>query len=74
MPEYLVRGKSTRRESGMGVRTLKIQFMDFAFEQNVKGDRKPMQVTGEELERVTHFKCLVTSTEEQCCMETEITV
>ena len=33
-----------------------------------------MEITGEELVRVTHFKCLRTSTEEECCMATEVTV
>ena len=33
-----------------------------------------MKIIGEELEIVTHFKCSGTSTEEECCMETEITV
>ena len=27
-----------------------------------------MKIIGEELERVTHFKCLRTSAEEECCM------
>ena len=34
----------------------------------------PIKIIGEELERVTHLKCLGTSTEEECCVETEITV
>ena len=33
-----------------------------------------MKILGEGVERVTHFKCLRTSTEEDCCMTTEITV
>ena len=33
-----------------------------------------MKVIGEQLESVTHFKCIGTSTEEECCVETEITV
>ena len=48
--------------------------MYFAFEQNEYGNRKPIKIIGEELERVTHFKCLGTSTEEECCLATEITV
>ena len=58
----------------MRVSRLKTQLMDFAFEKNEYGNRKPMKIIGEELERVTHFKCLETSTEEECCMATEITV
>ena len=69
-----IRGKITRRERGMRVSRLKTQPMDFAFEQNEYGNRKPMKIFGEELKRVTHFKCLGTSTEEECCMATEITV
>ena len=33
-----------------------------------------MKIIGEELEKITHFKCLGTSTEEECCVETKITV
>ena len=57
----------------MGSR-LKTQFMDFALRQNESGNREPMKIIGEELERVTHFKFLGTSTEEECSVETEITV
>ena len=32
-----------------------------------------MEIIGVELE-LTHFKCLGTSTEEECCVETEITL
>ena len=30
----------------------------YAFEQNEQGNREPMKIIGDELERVTHFKCL----------------
>ena len=33
-----------------------------------------MKIVGEEQERVTHFKFLETSIEEECCVEAEITV
>ena len=33
-----------------------------------------MKIIGEELERVTHSKCLGSGTEEECCMAMEITV
>ena len=33
-----------------------------------------MKIIGEELEIITHFKCLGTSTEDGRCVETEITV
>ena len=45
--------------------------MDFAFEQYEYGNREPMKIIGEELESVTHFKFLGTSTEEEGCVETE---
>ena len=56
------------------VSRLKNQFMDFALRQNESGNREPMKIIGEELERVTYFKCFGTSTEEECYVETEIIV
>ena len=47
--------------------------MDFNFEQNQQGNRELVKILGEELERVTHFKYLGTSMEEEGGMETEIT-
>ena len=47
--------------------------MDFNFEQSQQGNREPVKILGEELERVTHFKYLGTSMEEEGGMETEIT-
>ena len=58
----------------MRVGRLKTQLMDLDFEQNEQVNRKPIKMIGEELERITHFKCLGKSTEEECCMATEITV
>ena len=58
----------------MKVSRLNTQFMDFASEQLEHGKREPMKIIGEELERDTHFKCVGMSTEEDCCVETEITV
>ena len=70
MTEYLDTWKQiTGRERGM-----KIQLMNFALEQNEYGNRETKNIIEEELERVTHFKCFGTSTEEECCVETEITV
>ena len=43
----------------------KTQFMDFNFEQSQQGNREPIKILGEELERVTHFKFLGTSMEEE---------
>ena len=45
----------------MRVSRPKTQFMDFKFEQNQQGNREPVKIQGEELERVTHFKYLGTS-------------
>ena len=39
----------------MRVSKLKTQLMDFAFEQNEYGNRKPMKIIGEELERVAQM-------------------
>ena len=36
----------------MSVSRLETQFMDFAFEQNEQGNREPMKIIGEGLERV----------------------
>ena len=47
--------------------------MDFNFEQNQQGNREPINILGEELERVTQFKYLGTSMEEEGGMENEIT-
>ena len=51
----------------------KTQFMDFNFEKNQQGNREPVKILGEELERVNHFKYLGKSMEEEGGMETEIT-
>ena len=59
-------------ERGMRLSRPKTQFMDFNFEKNQQGNREPVKILGEELERVTHFKYLGTSMEEEGGMETEI--
>ena len=46
--------------------------MDFSFEQNAQGNRPHVKILGEEVERVTHFKYLGTSLEEEGGMEIEI--
>ena len=43
------------------------------YSMNKETDRESIKVIGEELERVTHFKYLGTSTEEEGGTETEIT-
>ena len=53
---------------------LSVSFMDFNFEQIQQGNLEPIKILGEELERVTQFKYLGTSMEEECGMETEITM
>ena len=47
--------------------------MDLIFKQNEQENREPVNILGEELERVTHFKYLGTSIEEEGGMEMEIT-
>ena len=73
MTEYLDTWRKSLEERGMRVSRPKIQFMDFNFEQSQQGNRDPVKILGEELERVTHFKYLGTSMEEEGGMETEIT-
>ena len=84
MSEYLDTWRKSLEERGMRVSRPKTQFMDFNFEQRKhpwwrsikkteKGNREPVKILGEELERVTHFKYLGTSMEEEGGMETEIT-
>ena len=73
MTEYLDTWRKSLEEIGMRVSRPKTQFMDFNFEQSQQGNREPVKILGEELERVTHFKYLGTSMEEEGGMETEIT-
>ena len=64
--------EETLEERGMRVSRPKTQFMDFSFEQDAQGNRPQVKILGEEVERVTHFKYLGTSIEEEGGMETEI--
>ena len=73
MTEYLDTWRKSLEERGMRVSRPKTQFMDFNFEQSQQGNREPVKILGEELERVTHFKYLGTSMEKEGGMETEIT-
>ena len=73
MSEYLDTWRKYLEERGMRLSRPKTQFMDFNFEQNQQGNQEPVNILGEELERVTHFKYLGTSMEEEGGMETEIT-
>ena len=73
MTEYLESWRKSLEERGMRVSRPKTQFMDFNFELNKQGNREPIKILGEELERVTHFKYLGTRMEEEGGMETEIT-
>ena len=65
MTDYLDMWRKSLEERGMRVSRPKTQFMDFNFEQNQQGHREPVKILGEELERVTHFKYLGTSMEEE---------
>ena len=73
MTEYLDTWRKYLEERGMRVSRPKTQFMDFHFEKSQQGNREPVKILGEELERVTHFKYLGMSMEETIGMETEIT-
>ena len=72
MTEYMESWKKALEERGMRVSRPKTQFMDFSFEQNAQGNRTQVKILGEDVERVTHFKYLGTSIEEEGGMETEI--
>ena len=72
MTEYLESWRKALEERGMRVSRPKTQFIDFSFEQNAQGNRTQVKILGEEVERVTHFKYLGTSIEEEGGMETEI--
>ena len=67
--EYL---ETWRKALGMRVSRQKTQFMDFAFEQNGQGHRPRVKIIGEEVERVTYFKYIGASVEEEGGMETKI--
>ena len=72
MTAYLESWRKALEERGMRVSRPKTQFIDFSFEQNAQGNRTQVKILGEEVERVTHFKYLGTSIEEEGGMETEI--
>ena len=65
MTEYLESWRKALEERGMRVSRPKTQFMDFSFGQNAQGNRPQVKILGEEVERVTHFKYLGTSIEEE---------
>ena len=69
MTEYLESWRKALEERGMRASRPKTQFMDFSFAQ---GNQPQVKILGEEVERVTHFKYLGTSIEEEGGMETEI--
>ena len=54
MTEYLDTWRKSLEKRRMMVNRPKAQFMDFAFEQNERGNQWPVKILGEELERVTH--------------------
>ena len=67
MTEYLESWRKALEERGMRVSRPKThedpKFMEFSFEQYAQGNRPQVQILGEEVERVTHFKYLGTSIE-----------
>ena len=72
MTEYLESWRKALEEREMRVSRPKTQFMDFSFEQNAHGNRPQVKILDEEVERLTHFKYLGTSIEDEEGMETEI--
>ena len=65
MTEYLESWRKALEERGMRVSRPKTQFMNFSFGQNAQGNRPQVKIIGEEVERVTHFKYLGTSIDEE---------
>ena len=65
MTEYLESWGKALEERRMRVSRPKTHFMDFSFEQNAQGNRPQVKILGEEVERVTHFKYMGTSIEEE---------
>ena len=72
MTEYLEAWRKALEERGMRVSRPKTQFMDFSFAQNPQGNRPPVKILGEEVQRVTHVKYPGTGIEEEGAIETEI--
>ena len=62
---YLESWGKALEERGMRVSKPKTQFMDFYVEPNAQGNRPQVKILGEEVKRVTHFKYLGTSIEEE---------
>ena len=71
--EYLETRRKSLEERETRVSRPKTKCMDFLFEQSEQGNREPVKLLGEELERVTHFRYIVMSIEEEGGMATEIT-
>ena len=72
MTEYLPTWRRALEDRGMRISRPKTQFIDFKFGQDNGQGREPVQILGEELQRVHHFKYLGSSVEETACMTTEI--
>ena len=61
MTEYVESWRKSLEERGMRVCRPTSQFMDFSFEKNAQGNRPQVNIIGEEVDRVTHFKYMGTS-------------
>ena len=73
MTEYLETWRKALEERGMRISRPKTQFMDFNFGEDNGQEREPVNILGEELQRVYRFKYLGSSVEETGGMATEIT-
>ena len=73
MAEYLETRRKSLEERGMRISRPKHKFMDFNFGQDNGQERDPVNILGEELHRVHHFKYLTSSVDETGGTATEIT-
>ena len=72
MTEYLETWRKSLEVRGMRIIIPKTQFIDFKFGQDNGQGREPVQILGEELQRVHHVKYIGSSVEETGGMTTEI--
>ena len=72
MTKYLDTWRRTLEYRGMRISRPKTQFIDIKYGQDNGQGREPVNILGEELQRVHHFKYLGSSVDETGCMTTEI--
>ena len=71
MTEYLETWRRALEDRGMRISRPKTQFIDFKFGHDNGQGREPVQILGEELQRVHHVEYLGSSVEETGGMTTE---